>query len=685
MYTQFAQQGERFAPMANMQNQDGDKTERQRRIEESGRITKEEITKSESEEKAKYFWQKETVLRLRKSKIVNLLFWILVPMLGIVFCEWVARGTLGPHEKDFGFLDALANNFPSFLITYILLLLLYACLSYLFKNHVGGTVGVGLVCILPAVATYYKLTMRNEPLLPWDLMQIGDLMGIADEVSLSVQTPMVLAGLIFLLLSVLACFLVIPLPNEKKKAHICRFGLALASLGGMAIMIFFVFLSPTAILALGIEEDMWMQDRYYRYNGVLSGFLTNLQMLNIEQPAGYSEQEVAEILQEQTTEPSPFYARSPAAAGMVEEQAPDIIYLMAEGYWDMERLPGIGFDRELTPNFNELAQQAASGWAYTPSYGGGTCDVEFEVLTGFSMEYLPAGSKPYQQYITDDTFSLAWVLKDRGYETVAIHGYGERFWNRDVAYPRLGIDDFISEEDMEGAARRRGLISDQSMVDRTIEELQARSSEDNSVFIHTVSIQNHTTYGPGRYPESEMVSVTQNEANLSDDIVVQLEDCATGMYEMDKALGHLTNYLSTVDKHTIVVFWGDHLNPMSDGYGMFEDSGYIEEGDTQSPQMYQTPLLIWSNQGNTEIDLGTVSTYNISPLMLELFGQEMPAYFEFLNAQMNEYTADSKGVMFFPDGQYTREINEEQESLLYPQSVLQYDLLFGEKYQLQDA
>ena len=33
--------------------------------------------------------------------------------------------------------------------------------------------------------------------------------------------------------------------------------------------------------------------------------------------------------------------------------------------------------------------------ATLPSFGGGTCDVEFEALTGFSLEHLPAGSKPF--------------------------------------------------------------------------------------------------------------------------------------------------------------------------------------------------------------------------------------------------------------------------------------------------
>ncbi len=633
------------------------------------------------------FLKTQRAQSVRKSWWLNTLFFVLVPMVCVVTTEWIARGTLGPHERDLGFFDALGYNFPSFLITYVLFVLVYVMMTYLFKNHVAGTLSVGVIGTVPAVVTYYKLNMRNEPFLPWDLMQVGDLMGITDEVSFSIQTSMVATCVIFILLSFIAFFIIVPVPKVKKKAWMCRAYVTGGSLLGIVCMLFFVFFNPVATAALGIEEDMWMQDRYYRYNGVISGFLTNMQLLNIEEPQGYSAQTVDDVLQTMDPDLPPYYENSPAVAGGFSEETPDIIFLMAEGFWDMEQLPGLAYDRDLLPNYSRLAEEGASGWAYTPSYGGGTCDVEFEALTGFSMEYLPAGSKPYQQYITDDTFSLAWVLKDRGYETLAIHGYGERFWNRDVAYPRLGIDTFISEEDMEAAERRRGFISDMAMVDRVIEEQQSRSSEDNPVFIHTVTMQNHTTYDPDRYPAEDLVRVTQNEANLSEEIIGQVEDCATGISEMDAALGYLTDYLRTVERPTIVVFWGDHLNPMSNGYGLFEETGYIEQGDTSSPAMYQTPLLIWSNQADEQVDLGTVSTYNIAPIMMELYGLEMPDYFEFLNEQLYEYTASNKGVIVYPDGTITREVEDEEarEALLYNQSVLQYDLLFGEQYQLEDA
>ena len=42
---------------------------------------------------------------------------------------------------------------------------------------------------------------------------------------------------------------------------------------------------------------------------------------------------------------------------------------------------------------------------------------------------------------------------------------------------------------------------------------------------------------------------------------------------------------------------------------MFEKTGYIDQGDTTSPNLRQTDLLIWSNYYKEPIDLGMVDVY----------------------------------------------------------------------------
>ena len=61
-------------------------------------------------------------------------------------------------------------------------------------------------------------------------------------------------------------------------------------------LIFGVFLQPAVTQSLGILPDAWMQDRYYRYYGVITSFLTNLTNLEIDKPEDYSEEAVNAIL-----------------------------------------------------------------------------------------------------------------------------------------------------------------------------------------------------------------------------------------------------------------------------------------------------------------------------------------------------------------------------------------------------
>ena len=71
--------------------------------------------------------------------------------------------------------------------------------------------------------------------------------------------------------------------------------------------------------------------------------------------------------------------------------------------------------------------------------------VSYTHLDVYKRQYLPTGCKPYQQHVTGPTFALPAYLKEEfGYETMAIHSYYKKFWNRIRAYPNLGIDTSVS-------------------------------------------------------------------------------------------------------------------------------------------------------------------------------------------------------------------------------------------------
>ena len=450
----------------------------------------------------------------------------------------------------------------------------------------------------------------------------------------------------------------------------------------LGVLVFSIYLQPSVTKKMGIYSDMWMQDRYYRNHGVITGFFTNLVVLKIEQPAAYSEESVAALRAqaiEKTATQKPLFDTSYAAVTENPEQTPNIIYVMNESFWDVSKLQGVTYDRELTPTLTALKNEGAYGLVYSPSFGGGTCDVEFEALTGFSVEHLPSGAKPYQQYVTKDMASLPQYLKKKGYETLAIHGYNRKFWNRDTAYPNLGIDTFIASEDFVNPDKKRGFISDAAMTQRIIEEYEKRT-DDAPLFIHAVTMQNHTTYAANRYPADELVKITGNAAGLDAETLSQLQDFATGVYEADAALGTLIDYFRNVDEPTIIVFWGDHFNPVGTGYELYEKTGWIAKGDMTSPALRGTDLRIWSNYDGASIDVGTIASYNLTPVVLDLYGLEKPLWFEFLTQQIPVMHARTHGVTVNPDGTTSADMTPEQQAVFDATWLLQYDKMFGADY-----
>ena len=617
----------------------------------------------------------------RYAWLFNLAAGLLFPSILFWGMEWLHRGTLFSDEF---WNERLLPHPEAFILAWLFVLGVYTVISQIFGRHWPAVLTLGIIAYGAGTVTYFKLEMRGEPLLPWDFQQLGDFMGVADNVKLSVQPHMIVVAIIFLLCLGLSIMMPSSYRGMKRRGLIVR--LILAIVGAvMSLGIFFgIYMSKEVCASFHIYEDMWMQDRYYRNYSIVTGFLTNLRVMQFEAPEDYSQEAVYERLDqvEKDLSDEPLYEDSYAAEHEKDAvQTPNIIYVMNESFWDVSRLEGITFDRDLTPNLKRLAQQGASGYVYSPSFGGGTCDVEFEVLTGFSLEHLPAGSKPYQQYVTDATPSLAQFLKGQGYSTVAIHGYYERMWSRNTAYPRLGLDDFISIEDMSDPDKRRGFVSDMEMTQQIIEQYESRK-ENGPVFIHAVTMQNHTTYDESKYPQDELVNVLEHPG-LSEKTLSPLRDFATGVYEADAALGALTDYFSQVEEPTIIVFWGDHFNPFGDGYEIYEKTGYIEKGDTSSPALHQTDLLIWSNYSDTHTDLGTIAAYEVSPVMAELYGLERPIYFDYLLQQMSVYRARTRGVTVEANGSFSETMTEEQQQWYNDHWLLQYDQMFGKNFTAQ--
>ena len=621
---------------------------------------------------------------------LRLAFPPVVTLVLVVLTEWIARGSLT--------VDTLTQYiFPhaeAYLLAWALLFLIWLTVDWLTRYAPLATLIAAILGCVPAAVDFYTLQLRGEPFLPWDLAQVSEAAGVASAAGIHIQTSMVISIVIILLLLVASFFLYRGRKKLNWKPRVLGVAASAAAVCGL---LFGVFLQPAVTQAIGILPDAWMQDRYYRYYGVTTSFLTNLTNLEISKPDDYSEDAVNEILDDTAAagnyQTAPLY---PASYGAVTpagetEQNPTIIYVMDESYWDVSELEqyGFAFDTDVSANLHRLQETGASGRAYSPSFGGGTCDVEFEALTGYSVSYLPNGSKPYQQHVTRPMFSLPNYLKTQGYQTAAVHCFWAKYWSRDTAYPNLGLDTFLSLEKMTHVNKVRrhywtsGLVTDDSMADQIIQQYESmKASSDAPVFLHAVTMQNHTNYNKDNYPDDQRVKVLNAPSGISRSTLGALEDFATGIRDADAMLGRLTDYFSQVDEPVILVFWGDHYNPIDSNYDVFTKSGYASDSSAD-PRLHQTTLLMWSNYSQQPVDLGTIAAYDISPVMMNIYGLKQPLYFQYLNRQLQvAYRTNTRGTVMNRDGTTTQEPAALQQQWSANHWLLQYDLMFGKGYAL---
>ena len=611
-------------------------------------------------------------------------------LITVLLGEWIARGALTADTVT----SFIFPHAEAYLLAWLFLFLVWLLLDWIFRLPPLSTLGMAVLGCVPCAVNFYTLQLRGEPFLPWDLAQVSEAAGVASAAGIKIQTSMIVTIVVELALTVGSFFL---FRGRHKQRWLPRVAGSAATAAAMCLLIFGVFLQPAVCQAIGIVPDAWMQDRYYRYYGVITGFMTNLANLEIDKPDNYSEETVDAILdnvgESQKFSTSPLYPTSYAATTAKDEQVkkPTIIYVMNESYWDVSELEqyGIKFDTDVSANLHALQQTSAYGRAYSPSFGGGTCDVEFEALTGYSASFLPSGSKPYQQHVTKPMFALPSYLKTQGYQTAAVHCFWAKYWSRDTAYPNLGLDDFISLEDMHGVTKVRkhywtsGLVTDDSMADQVIGQYEKmKASSDEPVFLHAVTMQNHTNYNKDNYPDDQRVKVLEHPAGMKASTVGALEDFATGIRDADAMLGKLTAYFSQVDEPVILVFWGDHYNPIDSNYDVYTTTGYASDSSAD-PRLHQTTLLMWSNYSDAQVDLGTIAAYDISPVMMNLYGLQQPLYFQFLNRQLRVASrACTRGVTMNLDGTTTLEPTEFQQRWTQEHWMLQYDLMFGKGYAL---
>ena len=574
------------------------------------------------------------------------------------------------------------GNLPAFLISYVLM---YLCIRVLFALT-GRVFLSGLLASIALLAFYtanfYRLALTGQVLVPDDLNLARHISSIFAFSSISLHWRPICSVLCTAALN-------IPLFHASKSLRlgIGKRAVILAASGTFLFFSFFTQFSQDMLFStvMAYPSADASYNEIYREQGALLGFYAVGVADEADKPRGYSPSYMETLAAK--------IAVNPTATVHSESIAPDVIVVMSEAFWDPAMLPNITFSEEPVPNLRSLEGMATSGNVVVPTYGGMTCNTEFEFLTGHSMAFAGYGDIPYYEEETyidhDNGRSLVGMFKANGYRTVALHTYTASFFERDSIYPKLGFDTFIAEEDlpnahMKGSLSGQALISDEYFCDVLIDIMENTA---DPLFLFGITVQNHTPYLPDKY-ETTRIRADSGGLLMDEDEEV-VESYLEGVYDADAVLGRLYDYVMHSGKPTILLYFGDHLPLLAQYTGVYTDLGYVGEGDMDdlsvedALKLHATPYIAFSNYTELPTTWGDISPFFLGAAIADAAGIKMNLYYHFLIQAFGRFQAMNQ-YLYIADGRLYGTVREEDREIVEMFEAFQYDKLFGEGY-LDDA
>jgi hypothetical protein len=258
-----------------------------------------------------------------------------------------------------------------------------------------------------------------------------------------------------------------------------------------------------------------------------------------------------------------------------------------------------------------------------------------------SLRFFGPGEYPYKGVLMDEPCeSSAYVLKNLGYRTHAVHDNDAIFYRRNEVYRNLGFDTFTSCEFMENQddVNENNWMRDRNLIRPINDVLDSTPGRD---FILTVTVQPHGAY-PSEWRLTDpaiRVSGARTEPQNA-----AWEYYVNQLYEEDAFVQALIDDVNQRGEPTVILFYGDHLPTMN-----------LTGDDLNSGSVYQTNYLIWDNMGLTR-KKKNITAYQAAAEVFRRLG----IY---------------DGVMF-----RFQQTMKKSESYTFDMQALQYDLLYGKKY-----
>ena len=428
--------------------------------------------------------------------------------------------------------------------------------------------------------------------------------------------------------------------------------------------------SPAAVdflFSRGIYQYAGSPEAANEANGLMLDLLLHVNDLFVSVPSDYNRASVQRALVEFST---------PTSSPPSGEIQTNLILLVVEAMMDPADL-GWRFTEDPMPFFDGLREHFSAGWVYSPEAGGRSANPEFELLSGFSLYYLPRDSVPYISLVSRPLPALPRVLSERGYSCRALHVDTLAFFNYLKAYNELGFSGaetlrWRSDVPLDASGR---VPSDEALIDAVIEAARRKKPQ----FLFAFTNGTHLPYDYSAYLGSNLDVLDEMPSAATAEVKTYIN----ALRAADRAIEKLVRSFESTKDPTVIAILGDHLPGLSSEAfqrsKMMGARGFLQ-GVVFS---HRTPAVLWSNLGTPKRDF---------ELSLNFFGQRilnemrvpLPRLWQ-ANAQMasrypvlSKFVQRADGNRFLPD-----ELPADDADVIRRYGLLQYDLMFGERYSLQ--
>ena len=553
-----------------------------------------------------------------KKQVIRVCNWFSVPLQFLGCCVlYLIIEALSRHSLGLAWTYMVES--PLIFLYNAFLIFTTSLVVYLFKRRILARMIVGWFWFILGCVNGFLLTSRVTPFTGPDLKLITDALRVLNKYLSPVMVVVVLVAVACLLLSFVWMF-----RKGWKFQGKLRYWVNIP-----LILVGVLAFAGTTKLALDkrLLSNYFGNIAYaYQDYGYPYCLAVTLFDTGINEPNGYSEELMDEIVESE---------------GKIKNLDVNILFLQLETFIDPTEINFLKFSEDPIPNFRKLMDEYSSGYYKVPAVGAGTANTEFESITGMSLRYFGAGEYPYKSILKEETCeSAAYVLKNLGYGTHAIHNNEANFYGRRSVFSRLGFDTFTSEEYMPDISDTTpmGWVKDHILTDEIFKAMESTEGPD---YVYTISVQGHGAYPTEPVLSNPTIKVTgaeNQERNYAWEYYVNQ------LYEMDQFIKELTDRLEEFDERVVLVMYGDHLPTMD-----------LKVEDMKNRYLFQTKYVMWSNFKMKEKDKN-LAAYQMAAEVFNRLGIHEGTVFN--------YHQTRKG---------TRNYQLDLQSL-------QYDILYGDRY-----